>query len=504
MALASSLSARISLPATSGLPASDLAPCQTSSWTGAQSKFSLMSSDATSAPFGNPEPVAARLHVPVDLSGYSELAAVEIAAMLKKLHVPVEPSAHSETVGGVSDDSLLVDGAQEMVAAEGGRKYISMPKTLFDEIRHQLAKARRSPQDWDHEADLVDNMDRVEEKWDDAMKRAGSAVPPPPKPAQPLSRKEILAPLNQVFLKDEVMDRVLIAAGVPELLAGQNVKNNGCILIGPPGTGKTVLERALAKVYEKAGAYAVEVSEAAISESTVGSKARNLDAIIKKALEEARKRGKPALIYFDEASSSVSKPEANSSVRSYYQEALDTMKRYIGNYPELVFVISTNASKQLLDDALVREGRLQVIQVDRPDLTQKVRMWDHFLREYHVIDGLSREQLVTLASLLPAESQGAAIELFCRTFIDKLKLEKLKSLNHTNLLSALESDVKIAEEDIRPLINYGYILSELRKVVATMTLDAEPKEKKARVIGFGADQRDEKGNWPAAMRFPPA
>jgi hypothetical protein len=92
--------------------------------------------------------------------------------------------------------------------------------------------------------------------------------------------------------------------------------------------------------------------------------------------------------------------------------------------------------------------------------------------------------------------------MFCRTFIDKLKLEQLKSLNHTNLLSALESDVKVAEEDIRPLINYGYILSELRKVVATLTLDATPQEKKARPIGFGADERDAKGNWPAVVRTP--
>lgn len=477
MALASSLSVRVSSPVISGLPASDLALRQAPSWATAQAQSSFVPFEVAKTAFGSPEPVASRLHVPVELNAYSE------------------------TVGGVSDVSLLVDSAQEMVASEGGRKNIAMPVTLFDAVYEHLLKNRGRPVDWERDDELADQMANAKDKWEDAIKRVGSAVPPPPKPAKALSRKEILAPLSQVFLKDDVMDRVLIAAGVPELLAGQNVKNNGCILIGPPGTGKTVLERALAKVFEKAGAYAVEVSEAAISESTVGSKARNLDVIIKKALEEARTRGKPSLIYFDEASSSVSKPETNSSVRSYYQEALDTMKRYIGNYPELVFVISTNASKQLLDDALVREGRLQVIQVDRPDLTQKIRMWDHFLREYHVIDGLSREQLETLASLLPAESQGAAIELFCRTFIDKLKLEQLKSLNHTNLLSALESDVKVAEEDIRPLINYSYILSELRKVAA-MTLDVDPKEKKSRPIGFGADERDAKGNWPAIVREP--
>lgn len=357
---------------------------------------------------------------------------------------------------------------------------IPVPRKFFEDLRQHLLDCRGTDEDWDTEERLVEKMDAMEREWNEKIKLAvegGNKL----LENKSLTRAEILAPLHEIFLSDQVMDQAIISTGIPELMDGQESKNNGCILNGPPGTGKTVLLRAVAKVYQNCGAFTVEISEAGISERYVGSKANNLDGIIQNALTEARKRGRPSFLYLDEASSSVSK-SSQSGNTTYYQEALDVLKKYIGNYPELVFAISTNAQNSTIDDALIREGRLQIITVKQPEIAEKIKMWRHFLKKYGVISELSNEQYEQLARTFPKASQGAAIELFARTFMDRLALEERKIRNRSNLLRALETQENITGNDIKINVTYDMILEKLKSVSQSGEQLKETKPR--RFIGY--------------------
>lgn len=403
----------------------------------------------------------------------------------------IQRATPQHRLGDITDTTqpLLISGAQEIVASDGKKsKFIPIPRRLFEDIRKYLNREEDDPEDWKREVNLTNKMNILERAWDNRGNNNPKQIEDKEGEEQePKTRKEILAPLHEIFLTDDVMDAAIISLALPELLDGTFAKNNGCILNGPPGTGKTVLLRAIAQVYESAGAFAIEISEAAISERFVGSKANNMEEIIQEALEEARKRGKPSFIYMDEASSSVSKADDSSS-KNYYQEALDTLKRYIGNYPELVFAISTNVGNDILDDAIVREGRLKIITVDHPALREKTRMWEFFLRKHGVIEGLTDEQYETLAKTLPPESQGAAIELFTRTFLDKLILEERKKRNQSTLLEALEENDIVTADDVRDQITYELILGLLQKVASEKL--QEPDEKPRRKIGYARPENE--------------
>lgn len=303
----------------------------------------------------------------------------------------------------------------------------------------------------------------------------------------PEFNQRILSPLETVFLNDNMIDRALVALGIPELLEGDELVNSGCILNGPPGTGKTVLVRAIGEIYKNMGAYSTEINLAQFNQGIVGSLAKNLDKAILKALKEARKRGRPSLIYLDEATVLVAKIVEGSNVKNYYQASLDVLKKYIGNYPELVFAISTNGLAKDFDAALVRDGRLEVITVEYPEFPEKVRMWEHFLREYDVIHDLEPDQYRQLADAFPKTSQGAAIVSFAQGVLKKLAMEKLRAEGYPNLLQILKAGISLGAvaDEIRSEITFEHLL-EQAKVAQVSTLAPVPQRKQ--IGGFFRDR----------------
>ena len=96
--------------------------------------------------------------------------------------------------------------------------------------------------------------------------------------------RKMLDPLYSIYMEQNILREVLIRTSIPEIITKNKPIFNGVILYGKGGTGKTVLQRAIAKVYENAGAISQELNLAALSEKFIGSLSNNLDEKIREVL----------------------------------------------------------------------------------------------------------------------------------------------------------------------------------------------------------------------------
>lgn len=162
-----------------------------------------------------------------------------------------------------------------------------------------------------------------------------------------------------------------------ELREKHNLKQpKGLLLSGPPGTGKTMIAKAISNELNMNFIY---VDSSSLVEMFVGLGASRVRDIFKKA-----KRNKPCIIFFDELDSigqqrgkgDVASSETDQIINTLLQE-LDGFKSDSG-----VFVIGATNFDEKLDKALIRPGRFdRKIVVNPPrDWNTRKLMFEHYLR----------------------------------------------------------------------------------------------------------------------------
>ncbi|TYT73267.1 AAA family ATPase [Desulfobotulus mexicanus] len=298
--------------------------------------------------------------------------------------------------------------------------------------------------------------------------------------ASPTPYGEMLAPLFDIFMAPEILNEVLIRTSVPEVLRQEKPLSSGVILYGEGGTGKTALQRAIADVYERAGAHATELNVAALSEKYIGSLAHNLDAAIFEVVEKTAKSGRPAFIFLDEATSLVMNSEShNSSGADYYQEAVDVLKKYIANYPDLVFSITTNADPETFDDTLIRDGRLAPIRIPAPGRSEKAAMWRFFLKKHDVFEDIGEGEALQLADGIPDE-KGAFISRFCKDYLarKKLAMETARAASGS-LLESLAAGHFISLDMVKKTLSLDTLMQDIQKA-----LQLRPGKPVKAAVGF--------------------
>lgn len=303
----------------------------------------------------------------------------------------------------------------------------------------------------------------------------------------PAWRRQVLEKLNEVILSKDVMRKAVMALKVPEVLDGHKAQNPGAIFYGPPGTGKTILLRAVADVYKKCGYLAFECNVAEIAGIHVNELGHRLDEFISGALKKARAEGKIAYIFMDEATLVVAKP-TGSSVDDYYSAALDVMKKYVGNFPELVFAISTNGDLEDFNDALVREMRLEPIHVPPPTIAEKVRLWKFYIGKSVLFKGLSEEQYLLLAKAMPKKAQGAAVETLCEKYVNDLILKKHDrdagpNGGSENFIEDLIAAPLPTRKDVEAEITFESFVEYVKNFDYSRSA-RDHEEKKKRAVGF--------------------
>ncbi len=179
----------------------------------------------------------------------------------------------------------------------------------------------------------------------------------------------------------------------------------GVLLVGPPGTGKTMLARAVAG---EAGVPFFSISGSAFVEMFVGVGA----ARVRDLFEQARQKA-PAIIFIDEL-------DALGSARGGFamgghdekEQTLNQLLAEMDGFDPtsgLVLLAATNRP-EVLDPALLRAGRFdRQVLVDRPDKSGRVAILNVHVKRISLDPGVDMEQV---AALTPGFS-GADLANLC-------------------------------------------------------------------------------------------
>ncbi|HLC69318.1 MAG TPA: AAA family ATPase [Candidatus Bilamarchaeaceae archaeon] len=189
-------------------------------------------------------------------------------------------------------------------------------------------------------------------------------------------------------VKQELLDAILLPLEKKELSFTYGIKPpSGILLFGPPGTGKTMLMRALAKEL-RYGFYYIKSSD--ILSMWYGESEKNVSEIFSIA-----QKSSPSILFFDEIDSIGKKRTMYGSddvaprVLSVLLQEMDGMKT---GKPILV-VGATNVPHQL-DPALLRPGRFdKIIYMHLPPPEARAEIFRVHLRKVPLADDIDFEKL---------------------------------------------------------------------------------------------------------------
>lgn len=213
---------------------------------------------------------------------------------------------------------------------------------------------------------------------------------------------------SDVIGQDEILDDVRF---ITELLKNRDLGEEigakvpkGILLSGEPGTGKTLIAKAIAG---EAGVPFIYVNSSSLIEMFVGLGAKR----VRETFKIARKNA-PCIVFFDEIDSIGIKRDtrgSNTENEQTINALLQEMDGFTGR--DGVFIIAATNRADKLDSALTRAGRFdRQIVVNKPrDWKVRVKLFEFYLKRFSVSDDIDVE---TLAKQISGFT-GADIAAIC-------------------------------------------------------------------------------------------
>lgn len=234
------------------------------------------------------------------------------------------------------------------------------------------------------------------------------------KKIEPSAMREVFVEVSEVHwdeiggleeAKQALIETVEWPQKFPEAFESVGVRPpKGVLLYGMPGTGKTMLVKALAT---ESNLNFISIKGPELLSKWVGESERAVREVFRKA-----RQASPALIFFDEIESIV--PVRGSSSETHVTERIvSQFLTELDGLEELkdVVIIAATNRPDLLDRSLLRPGRFdRLICVPMPDVDERRKIMEIYLSRMSAKDGIDVELLAEKTE----NYSGADLEMLCR------------------------------------------------------------------------------------------
>ncbi|XP_061973494.1 uncharacterized protein LOC133695506 [Populus nigra] len=343
-----------------------------------------------------------------------------------KLVVSSESLSHGLSIfqesKSMGKDSLKVEAQAETSKEAGGNETVAVkPETKAEGVNPE------------NKSEVEKKASGVKAVGENSLPASKAPEVPPDNEFEKRIRPEVIPPneINVTFsdigaleeTKESLQELVMLPLRRPDLFKGGLLKPcRGILLFGPPGTGKTMLAKAIAK---EAGASFINVSMSTITSKWFGEDEKNVRALFTLAAKVS-----PTIIFVDEVDSMLgqrSRAGEHEAMRKIKNEFMTHWDGLLTNQGERILVLAATNRPFDLDEAIIRRFERRIM-VGLPSAEHRERILKTLLGK-EKMEGLDFKELATMTE----GYSGSDLKNLCTTAAyrpvrELIQQERLKDL----------------------------------------------------------------------------
>ena len=207
----------------------------------------------------------------------------------------------------------------------------------------------------------------------------------------------------------------------------------GILLHGPPGTGKTMIAKALAKMTES---NFISIKGPELLSKWVGESEKGVREIFRKARQAA-----PCIIFLDEVDALVPRRGSGGSDSHVTENVVSQILTEIDGLEELhnVLIIGATNRLDIVDEALLRPGRFdRIIEVPNPDEKGRLHIFEIHTKNKPLANDVKISEIVKLTDNFSGAEIAAVTNRAAITALKRYVAAKSENLK----------EIKITQQDL--------------------------------------------------------